>query len=335
MPNNLPVQLTSFIGREKEMAEAKRLLNDTHLLTLIGTGGTGKTRLSLQVAADLLENFSDGVWFVELATISDPAQVPMAVAGALGVREEADHSLLETLSNYLRAKHLLLIFDNCEHVVEACAQLVESLLRAAPNLRVLATSRHSLGIAGEVILPIPPLSMPNLFRERISGMDAMEVISQFEAVRLFIDRAVAVKPTFEVTNENAPAVAEICWRLDGIPLALELAAARVKVLTPQQIAQRLNDRFRLLTGGSRTAMPRQQTLRALIDWSIDLLSEPEKTVLRRLGVFAGGAAPWPRSRRSARGMVWRIGKCSTCSPSWWTSRSSPSRAVPMVASVIR
>jgi predicted ATPase/class 3 adenylate cyclase len=288
MPNNLPVQLTSFIGREKEMAEAKRLLGETHLLTLIGTGGTGKTRLSLQLAAEALEGFSDGVWFVELALISDPAQVIVATAGALGVREEPERPLLETLANFLRAKNLLLIFDNCEHVVAACARLVESLLRAASHLRVLATSRHSLGIAGETILPIPPLSMPNLFRERISGPDAVEVISQFEAVKLFIDRAIAVNPNFEVTNANAPDVAEICWRLDGIPLALELAAARVKVLSPKQIAQRLNDRFRLLTGGSRNALPRQQTLRALIDWSIDLLSEPEKLLLRRLGVFAGG-----------------------------------------------
>lgn len=288
VPNNLPAQLTSFIGREREMTEVKQRLNTAPLLTLTGTGGTGKTRLSLQAAADVLDQFEDGVWLVELATVSDPDLVPEAVAGVLGVREEPDQPLPATLTNFLRTKSLLLILDNCEHLVAAVAQLAEKLLRACPRLRILASSREALGIAGETIWPVPPLSLLDVWREKISGPDAAEKLMRYEAVRLFVDRAMNVRPSFRVTNENAASVAEICWRLDGIPLAIELAAARVKVLSVEQIATRLNDRFHLLTGGSRTAMHRQQTLRALIDWSYDLLSEPERVLLRRMAVFAGG-----------------------------------------------
>jgi predicted ATPase/class 3 adenylate cyclase len=288
VPNNLPVQLTSFVGREREMGEVKRLLASTHLLTLTGTGGTGKTRLSLQVAADLFEQFRDGVWLVEFATIADAALVIETVAGALELRQEAGRPLLTTLTSFLRNKQLLLILDNCEHVVAACARLTESLLRACPQLRILASSREPLGIAGETAWPLPPLSLPDHWRELLDVPDAIERLSQYEAVRLFIDRATMARPAFQLSNDNVHTVAQICWRLDGIPLAIELAAARIRVLTLQQIVERLDDRFHLLTTGSRTAEPRQQTLRALIDWSYDLLAEPERQLLRRLSVFARG-----------------------------------------------
>jgi predicted ATPase/class 3 adenylate cyclase len=287
-PNNLPVQLTSFIGREKEMDEVKRLLGTTHLLTLTGTGGTGKTRLSMQVAADLLDQFPDGVWLIELATIAEADQVAPAIADPLRVREEPGQPMLLTLTNFLRNKKLMLILDNCEHLIAECARIAETLLRACPGLQILASSREPLGIAGERTWPVPSLSIPESWREEIRGIQAAERLTQYESVRLFIDRATAVRPGFKVTNENAPFVAEICWRLDGIPLAIELAAARIRVLSIDQIASRLNDQFRLLTGGSRTALPRQQTLRALIDWSFDLLTEQERILLRRLSVFAGG-----------------------------------------------
>ena len=288
VPNNLPVQLTGFIGREREMEEAKRLLEGTHLLTLTGTGGTGKTRLSLQVAADLFDKFPDGVWLVEFATIDDPTLVTETVASALDVRQEPDRLLATTLTSFLRGKNLLLILDNCEHVVSACARLAETLLRSCPRLRILASSREALGIAGETAWPLPALSMPDRWRDIAGGDDAIERLTQYEAVRLFVERALVARPAFKLTNENAPVVAQICWRLDGIPLAIELAAARTKVLTLQQIAERLDDRFHLLTTGSRTAQPRQQTLRSLIDWSHDLLDDSERRLLRRLSVFGRG-----------------------------------------------
>lgn len=283
LPNNLPRQVTSFVGREREIAEVRRLLGTTRLLTLTGSGGAGKTRLSLQVAADLLDEYADGVWLTELASLSGPALVPQSVASALGVREEPGRALVETLTDWLKSRTLLLLLDNCEHLLTACAQLADTLLKACPNLHILASSREGLGIAGETTYRIPSLSLPDA-KEAATP----ESLSQYESVRLFIERAVAASPSFQVTNQNAPAVAQLCVRLDGIPLAIELAAARIRALSVDQIAQRLNDRFRLLTGGSRTALPRQQTLRALIDWSYDLLSDEEKTLLRRLSVFAGG-----------------------------------------------
>ena len=288
VPNNLPVQLTSFIGRERELAEVKRLLGSTRLLTLTGSGGTGKTRLSLQAAAELLEQYHDGVWFVEFATIEDSAVVTETVAAALDLRQEPERSLVTTLTSFLRNKQLLLIFDNCEHVVAACARLAETLLRSCPQLRILASSREPLGIAGETAWPLPPLSLPNHWRDLGDGPDAMERLAEYEAVRLFIDRATLARPSFQPTNDNIVTIAQICWRLDGIALAIELAAARIRVLTLQQIVERLDDRFHLLTTGSRTAVPRQQTLRSLIDWSHDLLSEPERVLFRRLSVFARG-----------------------------------------------
>jgi len=280
---NLPAQLTSFIGREKESAAIKQLLANHRLITLTGPGGIGKTRLALQVAAEVLETFPDGVWLIELAPLADPALVPQVVASALGLREDASRDMLATLTDFLNARSLLLILDNCEHVLEACAQLADALLQAGPNLRILASSREALGVAGEAPFRVPSLRAPDIRR-----LPALDTLSHYEAVQLFVERAATVLPGFRLTQDNAPALAQVCARLDGIPLALELAAARASVLRVEQIAARLDDRFRLLTGGSRTAVPRQQTLRALIDWSYDLLAEPERVLLRRLSVFAGG-----------------------------------------------
>ncbi len=284
--HNLPSQLTSFVGREREMAEAKRLLSVTRLLTLTGPGGTGKTRLALQAAADLLGDYAGGAWLVELATLSDPALVGQAVAGTLHVREQPGRPLDDVLIDYLRDKQLLLLLDNCEHLVDACARLADRLLRACPRLTILVSGREALSIAGEVIFQVPSLRVPPV--SETGDSQPADSLLAFEAVRLFVDRAQAVRPDFGPTEANASAVVQICRRLDGIPLAIELAAARVQVLPPEKIAARLSDRFRLLTGGSRTALPRQQTLQALIDWSWDLLPEPERLLLRRLSVFAGG-----------------------------------------------
>ncbi len=281
-PNNLPTPVTSFIGRQTEIAEVKSLLATTHLLTLTGSGGTGKTRLSLQVAAEVLPEFKDGVWLVELAPLTDPAVIPSTLLTVFGLREQPGRPPLAQVTDYLRAKRLLLILDNCEHLIEAGARLAADLLPVCPHLRILASSREALGVAGEAIFHVPSLSLPAA--EAVTPAR----VSACEAVRLFEARARLAQPHFTLTAQNAPAVAQICRRLDGIPLALELAAARVKVLSVEQLAARLDDRFRLLTGGSRTALPRQQTLRALIDWSYDLLPEPERALLRELAVFAGG-----------------------------------------------
>ena len=283
MPNNLPVQVTSFVGREREIREVTGLVGETRLLTLRGPGGTGKTRLSLQIAANLIETFVDGVWFVELAPLYDPALVPQAVASALSVREEAGHPLLDTLTEYLRARSVLLILDNCEHLVDACARLADALLRNCPRLKVLASSREALATAGEVTYRVPSLSLPDP-----RHLPPTERLTDYEGVRLLVERAGAIKPGFKLTDENAAAAVQICHRLDGIPLAIELAAARLKALSPQEIVEHLDERFRLLTAGSRTVMPRHQTLRGLIDWSYELLSEPERSLLRRVAVFAGG-----------------------------------------------
>jgi predicted ATPase/class 3 adenylate cyclase len=283
LPNNLPLQLTSFVGREKEIAEVKTLLEKTRLLTLTGSGGCGKTRLSLQVAADMLEQYPDGVLLVELAPLSDPALVPQTVALALGLTEQTGKTFVQTLTNCLKSKRLLLVLDNCEHLLPACAQLCDVLLRSCPNLTILASSREGLGIAGELTYRVPSLALPDP-KQRPS----LEQVSQYEAVRLFIERAQFHQPAFMVTNQSAPALAAICHHLDGIPLAIELAAARVRSLSVEEINTRLDNRFRLLTGGSKTALPRQQTLRALIDWSYDLLNGQEKLLVARLSVFAGG-----------------------------------------------
>jgi predicted ATPase/class 3 adenylate cyclase len=282
-PNNLPAQLTSFVGRQREMGEVKQLLSNTRLLTLAGPGGTGKTRLALQLATDVLGAFAEGVWLVELAPLSDPTLVTQTVASTLGVREQPRRTILDALMDYLRAKQLLLILDNCEHLIETCAQIADTLLRAAPRLKILATSREALGIAGETAYRVPSLPLPD--PRQLHDLDAL---AQNDCVHLFVDRAIAAYPSFHLKEKNAQAIADICRRLDGIPLAIELASARTKVFPPEEIAARLDDRFRLLTGGSRTALERHQTLFALIEWSHNLLSEAERVLLRRLSVFAGG-----------------------------------------------
>ena len=281
--NNLPTQLTTFIGRENEITEVKQELESHRLVTLTGSGGTGKTRLSLQVAADLLEKFDHGVWFVELAPLTDPDLIPQTILSTIGVQEQQGRTPLEVLKEYLHEKQTLIVLDNCEHLVSASAEVANTLLNAAPKLKILASSREALGVKGEMSYPVPSLSLPD-----IKHLPVFEQLSRYEAVRLFIDRALLVAPHFVVDKDNAPHIAQICHRLDGIPLAIELAVARIKMLSVEQISKRLDDRFRLLTGGARTALPRQQTLRALIDWSYDILSENERLLLRRLSVFAGG-----------------------------------------------
>jgi predicted ATPase/DNA-binding CsgD family transcriptional regulator len=296
--HNLPLQLTSFIGHEQALAELGNLLATTRLLTLTGPPGVGKTRLAVQLADEALDVFADGVWLVELAPLADSSLVLQAVAEVLGVKEQPRRPLLETVTDALRAQQLLLVFDNCEHLVAATATLADGLLRACRQVKVLATSREALGIMGESTWLVPSLAVPA--DPRAVSADEMAALRQCEAVQLFVDRARAAVPSFALTERNAGAVAQICLRLDGIPLALELAAARVRALSAEQLAARLDDvvigrsvassgdRFRLLTGGSRAALPRQQTLRAAIDWSYALLSEQERQLFRRLSVFAAG-----------------------------------------------
>jgi predicted ATPase/class 3 adenylate cyclase len=282
-PNNLPQQLTSFIGREHELAEVQRQLRQTRLLTVVGVGGLGKSRLSLQVAADVLDEFADGVWFVELAPLADARLVPQSIASVLGVMEETGRPVIEALLKFVRDRRLLIVLDNCEHLTGTCADIARKLLESGPHLTILASSRERLNIAGEKAYPLAPFPVPIPAQQL-----PPEALAAFASVRLFAERAAAARPEFAITADNAAAVAEICHRLDGIPLALELAAARTRAMSVDRIAERLGDRFRLLGGGDRTALPRQQTLRALIDWSFDLLDEDEKTLFRRLAVFAGG-----------------------------------------------
>jgi len=281
--DNLPANLTPLIGREDERTEVMGLLDSTSLLTILGAGGMGKTRLSLEIARKVQERFPHGVWFVELAPRTDPALVAFAVAEALSVREEPGRPLLATLLKFLGTRRLLIVLDNCEHLAEACARFAESVLRGCPDVRILATSREPLAIAGELEWRLPPLGTPDPTRR-----ESTDQLNSYPAVQLFLARASAVAPGFRLTDVNAAAIASICRRLDGIPLAIELAASRVKALGAEQIAERLDNRFQLLTGGNRTALPRHQTLRSLIDWSYNLLSEPERAMYRRLSLFAGG-----------------------------------------------
>ena len=288
---NLPPQLTSFVGRVGELSDLKDLVGKSRLVTLIGSGGSGKTRLMVEVAGDLLNGF-EGVWLVELAPIANPELVVNEVARALGVPDETGRDVLEGVIDFLRSKSLLLLLDNCEHVIGAVADLVEKIFLTSPGLTVVASSREALGLAGEAVFQVPSLGLPRLWAEPKldeTGIDDwLDEVSASEAVHLFVERARVVLPSFSLNAGNARAVVDVTRRLDGIPLALELAAARVKLLSVDDIAVRLSDRFRLLTGGRRTALPRQQTLQALIDWSWDLLSKEEKLQLQRLAVFAGG-----------------------------------------------
>ncbi len=283
--HNHPLYLTPFVGREADLAAVASVMADPEcrLVTLIGPGGIGKTRLGLQVAARLLHQFPDGIWLVELATLSDPALLPQAIAAALDLRDPPARPLLETLTAHLEPWRLLLVLDNCEHLRDACARVVTALLAACPLLRIMTTSREPLHIAGEVTWLVPPLSLPDPDR-----LPPLEILVNYEAIRLFADRARRAFPAFTVTPHNAPAIAKVCCRLDGLPLAIELAAARVKMLSVAQIAERLDDRFQLLTDGSPTVPAHQQTLKATLDWSHDLLSPPEQILFRRLAIFAGG-----------------------------------------------
>ena len=281
--NNLPIVRTSFVGRERETVEVRRLLAMTGLLTLTGTGGSGKTRLALEVAGGLASACPQGVWLVELAPLSDASLVPQAVARALDVPEIPGRSTEDTLTAHLQTRNLLLVLDNCEHLVDAVARLTETLLGSCPRLRVLATSREPLGVRGEALWTVPPLSLPDS-----EGTSPVRELAVAEAVRLFVDRARLRLPGFELTGENAEVIGRICRKLEGMPLAIELAAARTGALSVEGISERLEDFLQLLTGGGRTVEPRQRTLRATLDWSHDLLSEPEQALFRRLSVFAGG-----------------------------------------------
>ena len=282
-PNNLPTQATKFIGRQRELARAVERLQTTRLLTLTGPGGSGKTRFALHLAGDLLERYPDGVWVVELAPVTDPAGVGPTVAAAAHIGDRAGRPTVDTIGESLRSRHLLLVLDNCEHLIAACADLADALLRSCPLLTILATSREGLNVPGEALMPVPPLRVPE--GDRLPPLDELR---GFEAISLFVDRCASYQPEFALTDENAADVVRICRRLDGLPLALELAAARVRVLSVAQVARRLDDRFRLLIGGGRTVVARQQTLRALIDWSHDLLTETERVLLRRLSTFVRG-----------------------------------------------
>jgi predicted ATPase/DNA-binding CsgD family transcriptional regulator len=297
--HNLPATRSSFVGRETELRHVKRDLAMTRLLTLTGAGGCGKTRLALEVARELVGVYPDGVWLVEFAPLSEGALVAHAVASVLGVQEQPDRSITDALVDFLRAKRALLVLDNCEHLVDAVARFVDTLLNSCPHLRVLATSRESLNVEGELNWLVPSLSVPSLLQSpRVGEMEG------YESVRLFVERARHRNPAFYLTPQNAPTVARICGRLEGIPLAIELAAARVG-LSVEQIATRLDDSLRLLTAGSRTASPRQRTLRGTLDWSYALLSEPERRLFCRLSVFAGG---WPLEAAEAVGAEVDTGK---------------------------
>ena len=278
----MPAEATSFVGRRSELAEARKKLATARLISLVGPGGVGKTRLAIRIATSLGRGFPDDAWLVELAELRDPALVGNAVMAALGLRDQTAAEPLALLRSYLADKELLLVLDNCEHLIDAAARLVNEVIRAAPGVRVIATSREPLSVAGEQVLPVPPLELPSP-----DAAEPLAQLSQNEAVMLFVERAAAASGHFELTAANRAAVAALCRRLDGLPLAIELAAVRTRALGPEQIRDRLSDRFGLLTGGSRAALPRHQTLRTTIEWSYDLLTQNERALLRRLCVFAG------------------------------------------------
>ena len=288
LPNNLPVQLTTFVGRDQQLQELVHLVREHRLLTLTGVGGSGKTRLATQAAADVIDDFPDGAWMIELAPVADTQLVPQAVASGLGVSAGTvgaqARSTIEAVADFLAPRRLLLILDNCEHLLDAAARLTDRLLARAPGLHIVATSREGLGIGGERIWQTPSLDVGD---EWDTDQEWSEQ-ANWEAVRLFAERSMDVQPAFELTEATVPRVVDICRRLDGMPLAIELAAARTRMLSVDQINERLDDRFRLLTGGSRTALPRQQTLLATVEWSYDLLSDAETLLFDRLAAFRGG-----------------------------------------------
>ncbi|MBW3589805.1 MAG: tetratricopeptide repeat protein [Actinobacteria bacterium] len=281
--HNLPVQITRFIGRESEIEQVVQMVRQNRIVTLTGPGGCGKTRLAIEAVSELVEEYRDGVWIVNLASVTDADVIYRETASALGMSTREEAGLRDTLQGFLRSKQILIVLDNCEHLLEGCRDLAAWLIELSPEITVLATTREALNIGGEAAWRVPSLSIP----DSDSNLSAEEVL-EFESVSLFIDRARLALPSFDLNDSDAPHVAEICRRLDGIPLGIELAAARINLLSPREIAERLNDRFRLLTGGSKKAIARQQTLQALIDWSYDLLTDQERTLLARLGVFMNG-----------------------------------------------
>ena len=289
--HNLPAELTSFVGRRKELTELRRLLTGSRLLSLTGDGGVGKTRLAVRLVSELAGEASKGVWLIDLAPLTTPALIAQTIATLIGVRESALRSVREALVEYLRHREVLLLLDTCEHLIDACAELVEVLLREAPRLRIVATSREPLGVPGEAVFRVPSLSVPSTY-----APFSADAIRASEATQLFVERATAIDPGFTPSAANAGSIARICHRLDGIPLPIELAAARVAMLSPEQIEARLQDRFRLLTGGTRTAVARQRTLEATVDWSYQLLSDVERTLFGRLSVFP---ASWTLSSTPA------------------------------------
>ena len=280
---NLPIPISSFVGRNKELAKVKQLLSSARLVTLTGAGGSGKTRLAIHAATDLIDAFKDGVWWVELAQLTDPSLVPSAVAKALGLDGRSDRPMTESLKKFLHTKNALLVLDNCEHLIDACARLSEILLTSCAGIKILATSRETLSLTGEHVWPVPTLSLPN-----VQNITLIDLLMQYEGIRLFAERAVAINPDFTPNDENALAIAQVCQRLDGIPLAIELAAARIKTMSIGEISDGLDDRFQLLTAQNRTVQTRHQTLRAAVDWSYELLTVNEKKLFCRLSVFSGG-----------------------------------------------
>ena len=284
MANNLPLQMTSFVGREREVADLTELLGIHRLVTLVGSGGIGKTRTSLQVAANLVDGSGNGVWFIELAPLASGDYIPAAIAQALGLSLPPEGDALAHLVKTLKSWHALLVFDNCEHLIDASAKTIATILRGCPKVSVLASSRQGIGVAGEATYRLPSLAVGDAGTDGLSATDAAAA----PAVALFVERAISADRHFALTDENAATIVDICRRLDGIPLGIELAAARVKILSPRQLRERLDERFRVLTGGSRDALPRQKTLRALIDWSHDLLDDRERMLFRRLGIFVNG-----------------------------------------------
>lgn len=278
---NLPAEATTFVGRRRELGEIRTKLTTARLVSLVGPGGVGKTRLALRAGTDLARGFADGAWLVELGEVSEAALVTDAVLAALDLRDQAASKPIEILVTYLRGRKLLLLLDNCEHLLEAVAQLVREILRAASEVRVITTTREPLQVAGEYVVPVPPLDLPSM-----DEAEPLAQLQQNEAIMLFTERAAAASGGFELTTSNQAAVIAVCRQLDGLPLAIELAAVRTRVLSVEQILHRLSDRFALLTGGGRAALPRHQTLRTAIDWSYDQLTEAEQMLLRRLSVFA-------------------------------------------------
>ena len=324
--DNLPAEVTSFVGRQTELLELRDIIAASRLVSLTGAGGVGKTRLAVRVAAGLVNDFTDGVWLVDLEPLTVPDLLAQTVATTLGIREGGLRSARDVLLDAVRDRQLVLVLDTCEHLIDSCAELADELLRRAPGVRIVATSREALGVPGEIVYRVASLSV-------VDTPCTADGLVESDATRLFVERARAVDPDFRHTMDNADAIARICRRLDGIPLAIELAAARIVVLSPAQIEARLHDRFRLLTGGARTAVARQRTLEAAVDWSCQLLSETERLLLSRLSVFPASWSLEAAEYVCAGGIIDRT-RCSVCWRDWSASRSSLSTTAPPASAAI-